>query len=103
MHECSGFRRPRRGGAAARFTHTSDPGTNSCAFTVSLLLTAATPDRDGPVRNTISLCHSVFESATHFFALLLLSRPDIRVQSIEGTSPGSSEVFASYLFNRPSK
>ena len=55
MHECSGFRRPRRGGAAPRFTYTSDPGTKSCAFTVSLLLTAATPDRDGQVRHPI--CH----------------------------------------------
>ena len=30
------------------------PWGGSCAFTVGLLLTAATPDRDGPVRNRIS-------------------------------------------------
>ena len=61
MHECSGFRRPRRGGAAPRFTYTSDPGTNSCAFTVSLLLSFSEVAHDGQVRNPISnltvVCH----------------------------------------------
>ena len=53
MHECSGFRSAAGRRCCAQVTYTSDPGTKSCTFTVSLLLSFSEAAHDGPVRNRI--------------------------------------------------
>ena len=53
MHECSGFRSAAARRCCSEINHTSDPGTRSCAFSVSFLLSFSEAAHDGPVRNHI--------------------------------------------------
>ena len=53
MHECSGFRSAAARRCCSEINHTSDPGTRSCALTVSLVLSFSEAAHDGRVRNHI--------------------------------------------------